>query len=101
MQTIAAKVTVGTNFKTLTLRIDRTTTFHCTITNSIDPCFDLGPGSAMIGDGGVVTLPNAGITFASNANVVAGVRNMQQNGGRFVGGEMEGLTKISNVASTG
>ena len=63
---------VGTNSKTVTLRLDRTTTFHCTITNGTDPCFDLGPGSAVIGDGRVVTLPNATITFASNANVVAG-----------------------------
>src|SRR6266404_5493360 len=55
-QTVAAKVTVGTNFKTVTLRIDRTTTFHCTIINGTDPCFDLGPGSAIIRDGGVVTL---------------------------------------------
>src|SRR5258708_6347146 len=99
-QTIAAKVTVGTNFKTVTLRLDRTTTFHCTITNGADPCFDLGPGSAIIGDGGVVTLPNAGITFASNANVVAGVRNVQQDGGNFVGADIEGLTIIPNPKMT-
>jgi hypothetical protein len=100
LQTIAAKVTVGTNNKTVTLRVDRTTTFHCTITNGIDPCFDLGPGSAIIGDGGVVTLPNAGITFASNANVVAGVRSVQQDGGNFVGAYMEGLTIIPNATMT-
>src|SRR5258706_5607693 len=99
-QTIAAKVTVGTNSKTVTLRLDRTTTFHCTITNGADPCFDLGPGSAIIGDGGVVTLPNAGITFAPNANVVAGVRNVQQDGGNFVGAYMEGLTIIPNATMT-
>ncbi len=100
LQTIAAKVTVGTNSKTVTLRVDRTTTFHCTIINGTDPCFDLGPGSAIIGDGGVVTLPNAGITFASNANVVAGVRNIQQNGGNFVGAYIEGLTIIPNPTMT-
>jgi hypothetical protein len=99
-QTIAAKVIVGTNSKTVTLRIDRTTTFHCTITNGADPCFDLGPGSAVIGDGGVVTLPNAGITFASNANVVAAVRNVQQEGGNFVGAYIEGLTIVPNTTMT-
>jgi hypothetical protein len=99
-QTVAAKVTVGTNSKTVTLRLDRTTTFNCTITNGTDPCFDLAPGSALIGDGGVVALPNAGITFASNANVVAGVRNVQQDGGNFVGAYMEGLTIIPNATMT-
>src|SRR5258706_16358635 len=50
--TIAAKGTGGTKSKKITLRLDRTTTFHCPIPNGAGPCFRLGPGSPIIWGGG-------------------------------------------------
>ena len=100
-QTIAATVNVGSNVgsgKTVTLLIDRTTKFVCTITNNT-PCFQKGAGSSIIGQG-EVAIPNAGIQFSSSAAISQALFDQQQNGGNFVGGYVEGLTVVPNATMT-
>lgn len=98
-QTVAATVTVGTTTKTVTLLLDRTTNFNCTITNNT-PCFKKGPGSAMVGMGSAITNPNAGITFSSSAAISAAIFDQQQNGGNFVGSHIEGVSIFGNATMT-
>jgi hypothetical protein len=98
-QVIANTVNVGTNTKTVTLLLDRTTTFNCTITNNT-PCFQKAPGSSMVGLGSAITNPNGGINFASNAAISAAIFDQQQNGGNFVGSYIDGLSLFGNATMT-
>jgi hypothetical protein len=69
-QTIAATVNVGSNAgsgKTVTMYVDRTTTFTCTITNNT-PCLQVNAGSTVIGFG-MVANPNAGFLLSGTTAV--------------------------------
>ena len=100
-RTIAANVAVGSSvgLKTVTLLLDRTTKFTCTITDGT-ACWTVHGGSALIGLGGVVTNPNAGFQLAPNANVsnlLLYTNNIPSN---LVGGYIEGITLIGNSTAT-
>jgi len=91
-QTIAATVNVGSNSgsgKTVTLIVDRTTSYTCIITNNT-PCWVANAGSTIIAFG-VVANPNAGFLLSGSAsvsNVLLQVGNLASN---LTGGFIEGL----------
>lgn len=100
-QTIAATVTVGngTDSKSVTLLLDRTTLYTCTITNNT-PCFQVGPGSGIVASGGSVTQPNLGITLSSTAAVSNVVLYKAQSPGLHSGFELDGVWISGNATAT-
>jgi hypothetical protein len=100
-QTIAATVEIGSNSapgKTVTLLIDRTTTYTATITNG-SPAWILDGGSSIIGCG-TVPLPNAGLTVASTANVSNILLFRNNLAANLAGGMVEGLFLYADPAAT-
>jgi hypothetical protein len=91
-QTIAATVEVGLNVgtgKTVTLLVDRTTTYTATITDGT-PAWKLCAGSSIIGMG-TVPNPNAGFTLSASANVSNVLLKVDDQGLNLVGGLVQGL----------
>lgn len=100
-QTIAATVNLnnGSDSQSITLLIDRTTLFTCTITNNT-PCFQVGPGSGIVASGGVVTQPNLGILLSSTAAVSNVILYKAQSPNLHSGFELDGVWISCNTAST-
>jgi hypothetical protein len=100
-QTIAATVTVGLNTgtgKTVTLLVDRTTNFICTITNNT-PCWIRNAGSSIIASG-TVSNPNAGFTLSASAAVSNILLTVDDQSLNLVGGYVEGLFIFGHTGAT-
>lgn len=93
-QTIAATVEIGSNTapgKTVTLLLDPTTKFTCTITNGT-PCWIRDAGSFIVADAATVAVPNAGFTVSATANV-SNILLMRDNQvANLVGGSVSGIS---------
>jgi hypothetical protein len=101
-QTIAATVEVGSNSgtgKSVTLMVDPTTKFSCTITNNT-PCFIVDGGNFIYAAGGTVSNPNAGFALTASSavsNVILMRGNFAQN---LVGGSLTGISVFGAVGAT-
>jgi hypothetical protein len=100
-QTIAATVNVGLNSgtgKTVTLLVDRTTNFICTITNNT-PCWIRNAGSSIIASGTVAN-PNAGFTLSASAAVSNILLSVDDQSLNLVGGYVEGVFIFGHAGAT-
>jgi hypothetical protein len=100
-QTIAATVNVGLNSgtgKTVTLLVDRTTNFICTITNNT-PCWIRNAGSSIIASGTVAN-PNAGFTLSASAAVSNILLTVDDQSLNLVGGYVEGVFIFGHTGAT-
>lgn len=100
-QTIAATITVGSSSapgKSITLLLDRTTKFLCTITNST-PCLILNPGSALLA-WGTVANPNAGIFLTPTSAVNNVILDQTNLGSNLVGHSVDGISIFGATGAT-
>jgi len=102
LQTIAATVNIGTNTapgKTITLWVDRNTTYTCT-TNITTPMFKVNGGSTFMAFG-MVPYPNAGIVVGNGCTTSNGLLVQGSNLGiGLVGGFAEGAFVRALTGST-
>jgi hypothetical protein len=100
-QTIAATVTIGENSgtgKTVTLLLDRTTTYEATISNN-SPAFKVCGGSSMVALGTVAN-PNAGLTLSASAAVSNILLVENDEALNLVGSYVEGVMMAANATAT-
>lgn len=93
-QTIAATVEIGSNSgagKSVTMLVDPTTKFTCTITNGT-ACWIVDGGSFLVAHGATVTNPNAGFVLSASANVSNLILYRNNQVANLVGGSINGIT---------
>jgi hypothetical protein len=100
--TIAATVEVGINTgtgKSVTLLVDPTTKFSCTITNNT-PCFIVDGGNFIYAAGGTVSNPNAGFALTASSSVSSVVLVRGNFASNLVGGSLTGISIFGAIGAT-